>query len=236
MALYWTTTSGPAGQEVSLISPQQQPIRQRAAALDPADLVYPAPGGGLLRVPVGGGAAAPMQGAIAGQLILWDAVAGQWRPTAAGPTASGQAPVWNAATQDYVFAGNGVQSQIGWAPVSGGVSNLLTLAPAGHPAGMYRIEYVTIVRTTATGVQLSASLTQWTSPGQGLEARVIMLNANWGAAGTPFGTVAAIGGTRCQNIMSTGATSIEMQWSAGTITVGAPVADIYACARLVAPT
>lgn len=99
--LYWTATSGPVGQEVSLINPGLPPVRQRASLLDPSDIIYPAPGGGMLRVPVGGGTAAPVNGSSNGQLWSYDANAGLWVLT--GAPADNQIARWNATLNQYDF-------------------------------------------------------------------------------------------------------------------------------------
>jgi len=74
------------------------------AALDAlkAAGVYPAPGGGVLRVPVGGGAAAPLAGTSNGQLFFWDQTAGRWTFPSAAP-ADDQLPQWDAATNTWTF-------------------------------------------------------------------------------------------------------------------------------------
>lgn len=54
------------------------------------------PGGGLLRVPAGGGNVEEMRGSINGQLVYWSQSAGLWLPTPTGPS-NGQIPFWNAA-------------------------------------------------------------------------------------------------------------------------------------------
>jgi hypothetical protein len=68
-------------------------------AVDGTDIAYPAPGGGLLRVPVGGGSAAQIVGLATGQLFFWDAAAGQWVASDAPP--NGASPVWNAALNKW---------------------------------------------------------------------------------------------------------------------------------------
>ncbi len=74
-------------------------VRTQQLPFDPA---YPPPGGGLLRVPVGGGLAAPVNGTGNGNLWYYDANAGLWVPTAAAP-ADNQIARWNAALNRYDF-------------------------------------------------------------------------------------------------------------------------------------
>ena len=102
MPLFWSAPGNPANTDTSLLNTNQPPVRARAVELTPGDIVYPAPGGGLLRVPVGGGAAAQFSGNANGQLTWWDASAGQWVRSAAGP-ANGQTVVWNTATNAWEF-------------------------------------------------------------------------------------------------------------------------------------
>ena len=101
--LFYRALSGPAGNQVSLLNAQGQlPVGAQATALDPSDIVYPAPGGGLLRVAVGGGAAAPMNGSANGQLTYWSQTGGLWLPTPTAPN-DGDTAVWNAAANAWQY-------------------------------------------------------------------------------------------------------------------------------------
>jgi hypothetical protein len=127
-----------------------------------------------------------------------------------------------------------IVSQIGWAPATGGLSNVLTLLAAGHPPGIYEIGWVAIVRTlAATGNVLTNTVT-WSSPGFGAESKGGLAAGSWIAA---LGTVAAGAGNasgtaRQLAIHSDGSAAITLQYSAGALT-GNPVADLYGCAHLV---
>lgn len=70
--------------------------------IDPADIAYPPPGGSLLRVPVGGGAAEQMRGTLNGQLTYWSQTAGLWLPTATAPN-NGDIPLWDASDNRWEF-------------------------------------------------------------------------------------------------------------------------------------
>lgn len=78
------------------------------AALDALNgkVTYPAPGGGYLRVPSGGGSPEQVQGTAAGQLAFWKSSSGLWLPTPTAPSDQ-QCPVWNAAAQEWRFASFG---------------------------------------------------------------------------------------------------------------------------------
>lgn len=101
----------------------QLPARSTAREIDPSDVVYPAPGGGTLRVPVGGGAAAPVNGTLNGQLWQYDATAGLWLPTPTAPV-NGDIPIWDAAGNTWTF---GVT----------GASNLQYFDLTGAPVGLW---------------------------------------------------------------------------------------------------
>lgn len=99
---FWSAPAAPVGAQVELYSANQGVQRGDAQLLDPADLVYPAPGGGLLRVPVGGGAPVPVNGTGNGNIWYYDQAAGLWVPTAAAPVNNDVAR-WNAAQNRYDF-------------------------------------------------------------------------------------------------------------------------------------
>lgn len=102
---FWSSRSGAVGTQLQALTPGQNQQGMESALVTPDDVIYPA-GGGLLRVPPAGGAAAEMIGTIAGQLAFWDAAAGQWTFSTTGP-ASGQLPIWNAALNTWEFANRG---------------------------------------------------------------------------------------------------------------------------------
>lgn len=121
-------------------------------------------------------------------------------------------------------------SHIGWDTAA--ASNTLTLQPAGHTPGLYEIMFVLVVRT-AQVTTLNATAT-WTAPTFGAENKQISSSVQ-----TNVGTGTAFGNTntttlphRAAPIVSTGATAITLQMSAGA---GSAVIDFYACARLIAP-
>lgn len=127
-----------------------------------------------------------------------------------------------------------IQSQIGWSPASGGSSNTLTLQPAGHAPGLYLICPVTVIRTTATGTALSASLS-WNSPTFGAEAKSPFASISWGNSGTVQASTGTAGQpARAYPIISDGSAAITIVWNAGSFTGGPPVADLYAMAQLLA--
>lgn len=97
-----TTPQGPEGTRLALDNAGQPPYNVDVRYLDGGDIEYPPPGGGLLRVPVGGGAAAQMFGTLDGQLVYWDVSAGEWVPTLTAP-ADTQIPTWDAASGRWVF-------------------------------------------------------------------------------------------------------------------------------------
>ena len=100
---FWSPDAGPVGNSLGLLNDAgQPPQRSTARLIDPSDVTYPAPGGGMLRVPVGGGAAAPINGSINGQLWYYNQTTGLWALTPAGPS-NLQVPQWNAAQNRYDF-------------------------------------------------------------------------------------------------------------------------------------
>ena len=127
-----------------------------------------------------------------------------------------------------------IVSQIGWAPASLGTSNVLTLLAAGHAPGIYEIDAVAIVRTVGTGSQMAFTLT-WNSPSFGAESKQVLSAGSWASLGTvALGVGNGSGTTRQLPIHSDGSAAITLQYAAGTITAGAPVADLYGSAHLVA--
>lgn len=101
--LFWSSLAGPVGNTVSLLNAQGQlPVGAQAQLVDGSDINYPAPGGGLLRVPPGGGPAAQMLGTLAGQLTYYDAAAGLWLPTPTAPS-NGQVAQWDSVAATWKF-------------------------------------------------------------------------------------------------------------------------------------
>lgn len=100
--LFWSPNSGPSGQQSQALLPGQNLQGQTAIAVDPSDITYPAPGGGLLRVPVGGGIATPINGTLNGQLWQYDNTAGLWTPTPTAPS-NGQVAQWNSLANSWQF-------------------------------------------------------------------------------------------------------------------------------------
>jgi hypothetical protein len=78
-------------------------VGAQAAFVDGSDIIYPAPGGGLLRVPVGGGPASQVLGSANGQLVFWDAGAAQW-VVSAGTALDGQSPIFNVVANTWNYA------------------------------------------------------------------------------------------------------------------------------------
>lgn len=82
--LYWSTETGPGGQVVRVQAEGRPPVGLQAVALEPSDVTFPPPGGGVAVVPVGGGGLQELRGTSDGQTLTWDAGAGQWVAGAAG--------------------------------------------------------------------------------------------------------------------------------------------------------
>jgi hypothetical protein len=141
--LFWSPNAGPAGQQSQALQPGQNLQGQQAVAVDPSDLVFPAPGGGLLRVPVGGGAAAQLSGTANGQLVFWDGNAGQW--VVSGTPSDGQLPVWSAALNAYVMTTLPTPSQIAYFGLQ------------GNPVGLWNFNN-TLADASGNGLDLSAEV------------------------------------------------------------------------------
>lgn len=111
----------------------------------PADVEvdYPPPGGGLLRVPVGGGVPEEMRGSVAGQLTYWKHSSGLWLPTDTGPS-DGQSPVWNAAGEEWEY------------DTLGGLSNLQYFDTTHAPIGLWNFDN-TLADTSGNGNDLVLS-------------------------------------------------------------------------------
>lgn len=132
-------------------------------------------------------------------------------------------------------AGEGViVSQIGWAPASQASSNVLTVVPAGHAAGIYEVGSVVIVRTTVSST-MSGALA-WTSPTFGAESNSSgfgVISTNILGTGLIVSGTSSVGMRSPATIHSTGATAITATFTIGTH-AGAPVIDVYVYGRLVA--
>jgi len=117
--------------------------------------------------------------------------------------------------------------QLGWNPSSGQTTTLVLLA-AGHAAGLYELDFTMIVRTAATGTafQVQASFTGT----DGAENRIVVSGLSWGV----LGSLLSNSGARQATIYSTGAAQISIQFQAGVIALGSPVADLFATTRRVA--
>lgn len=139
----------------------------------------------------------------------------------------GQNPSDGWRVMDVPPEASGAAQQLGWAPASLGNSNLLTLLPNPHPAGLYLISSVFLVRTAATGTAAGSTLA-WTSPTFGAESQAMATALTWAATGTQLAA-----SQRSAAIRSAGTAAVTLQFNAGVISAGAPVADLYASARRV---
>lgn len=99
---FWSAPAAPVGYQSSLQADNQGPQSAQSLLLDPSDLVFPAPGGGTLRVPVGGGPATPVNGTGNGNLWYYDQTSGLWVPSPNAP-ADFDVPRWNATLNRYDF-------------------------------------------------------------------------------------------------------------------------------------
>lgn len=106
--LFVRTPQGPENTSLRLENQGQPPYQALASFIDSTDITYPPPGGGLLRVPVGGGQAAEMLGTLPGQLTFWKSSQGLWLPTPTAPT-DRQIPVWDATAEEWVFTSDVTQ-------------------------------------------------------------------------------------------------------------------------------
>jgi hypothetical protein len=222
MTLVYTSKDGSAQSQLELSTPSQnvaRPVLQDVADI----LTYPAPGGGLLRVPVGGGAAAPLLGTARGQIVFWDDIAGQW--VVSETPVNGAVPVWSTALNKWVLqAASGVQSSIGWnlsAPIT------FVLIPAGHTPGQYSVGFDLIARTAATTASVARTYA-YSAPTFGPTSAVgaaIGINGQLGHVATTSWTLLSF--------RSDGASQISLTLTPSVVT-GAPVLDAYAYAQLVA--
>ena len=222
MTLVYTSNEGSAQTQLELSTPSQnvaRPVLQDASTI----ITYPAPGGGLLRVPVGGGAPAPLLGTARGQLVFWDQIAGQW--VVSETPVNSAVPVWSTALNKWVLqAASGVQSLIGWdlsAPIT------FVLIPAGHTPGQYAVGFDLIARTAATTASVARTYA-YSAPTFGPTS----------AIGAPIGINGQLGHVATtsfamQTFRSDGASQITLTLTPSLVT-GAPVLDAYAYAQLVA--
>lgn len=100
--LFWSARAAAEGQQSAALTPSTGPEGLSAEFVEGTDVVYPAPGGGLLRVPVGGGAPAELLGDADGQIAYWSAAGQQWVRTTAAP-ADGEVPAWDATAGEWLF-------------------------------------------------------------------------------------------------------------------------------------
>lgn len=220
MTLVYTSKDGAAQSQLELSTPSQnvaRPVLQDIADI----LTYPAPGGGLLRVPVGGGAPAPLLGTARGQLVFWDEIAGQW--VVSETPVNSAVPVWSTALNKWVLqAASGVQSLIGWdlsAPIT------FVLIPPNHPAGQYVVGLDLIARTAATTASIARTYA-YSAPTFGPTSAT-------GAAIGINGQLGHVATTSLSQLSfrSDGASQISLTLTPSAVT-GAPVFDAYAYARL----
>ena len=123
-----------------------------------------------------------------------------------------------------------LRSFLGWAPTGGTQSQQLILLAAGHAAGLYEIDYATIIRTVATG-NFDVVL-NWKSPGFGVEQKFLQ-TVSIASLGTVIQSVGTVPGAKGVPIVSDGTQQIDMNWNSSGL-VGLPVLDLYGSARLVA--
>jgi hypothetical protein len=237
MTLVYTSNEGSPDSQLELSTPSSnvaRPVLQDAADI----LTYPAPGGGLLRVPVGGGAPVPLNGSGAnGQLVSWDNSAGQWVLTDVPPSFA--SPVWSSTLNKWLMS-----SRILVAALNNSLAGVvnLELLPAGHIPGFYQASAFVIVKTVATGGTLT---------------RIYLTNGPGGVAGqTPVANSAlittlgwlgqGINGTGINQqgnaqwfppstFVSDGSAPITARFTPSGITGGPPLVDIYGTAFLESP-
>ena len=220
--LFWSAPASPVDTQVGLQSPElATPVRGQAALIDPGDVVYPAPGGGLLRVPVGGGPPAQLIGSASGQLAFWDASAGQWVLTDA-PADTAQ-PVWSVAQNKWIMTPRPAAVRV--IAYTAAAPLVMQVQPAGHTPGNYLLTLLVVVRTAAVTGTLSRSY-QFSTPTFGA-ANI----AGFGAASiTALGAVAASFTTL--SAYSDGVNAVTTTLTPAAVT-GAPVMDVTAQAQLI---
>lgn len=82
--LFWNAPASPDGAEFESLSAHGVPVRQGCSPVEGSDVSFPAPGGGVALVEVGGGGLFELRGTSDGQTLTWDAGSGQWVAGAAG--------------------------------------------------------------------------------------------------------------------------------------------------------
>jgi hypothetical protein len=203
MTLVYTSNDGAAQTQLELSTPSQnvaRPTLQDIATI----LTYPAPGGGLLRVPVAGGAPAPLNGTATGQIVSWDAIAGQWvvtdRPTLVRSI------------------GNTLAADLD-----------LVLLAAGHTPGYYLLASYMVTRVVATAGTLNR-LFACNAPG-GVPGTTAISTS--GPQPTTLGWSVATGSQWYPGaqVISDGSAPIIARYTRVGIT-GAPVVDFYGQAIL----
>lgn len=109
---FWAAPTAPLGRLVQLQADNIAPQNAAALLIDPSDVLYPPPGGGLLRVPGGGGAAVPVNGTANGQIWYYDHAAGLWVPSTA--PAANQSPRWNAALNRFDWVSFAIPGELAY--------------------------------------------------------------------------------------------------------------------------
>lgn len=170
-----------------------------------------------------------------------DGPTGPQGPTGAqgptGPTGPTGAQGPTGPTGPTGAAAETLQSQIGWAPtVAGQTSNVLTVLPASHTAGLYLVTLQPVVRTVAGGGTYFQTTVSFTAPTLG--ATTITTSNNAGsnplltATGVPqVGSNASTPRPACTfSIVSDGSAAVTVQATLQGATPGTPVIDLYASA------
>jgi hypothetical protein len=237
MTLVYTSNEGSPDSQLELSTPSSnvaRPVLQDAADI----LTYPAPGGGLLRVPVGGGAPAPLNGsASSGQLVSWDNAAGQWVLTDVPPAFA--SPVWSSTLNKWLMSRRILVTALNNS-LSGVVN--LELLPAGHIPGFYQASGFVIVKTVATGGTLQRTFLT-TGPGgvavstpAGQSALLITLGVlAQGTNGTGLNPQANAQWFPPSTFVSDGSAAIIARFTPSGVTGGPPLVDIYGTAFLESP-
>ena len=237
MTLVYTSREGSADSQLELSTPSQnvaRPVLQDAATI----ITYPAPGGGLLRVPVGGGVPESLIGSAAsGQLVTWDNSVGQWVLTDVPPSFA--SPVWSSSQNKWLMSRRIMVTALNNS-LSGVVN--VELLPAGHIPGFYQASGFVMLKTIATGGLLQRIFLA-NGPG-GIPGQTPVAN---GAILTSLGWVGQGSNTTGANqqgnaqwfppaaFVSDGSAAIIMRLTPVGITGGPPLADIYGTAFLESP-
>lgn len=235
MTLVYTSREGSADSQLELSTPSQnvaRPVLQDAATI----ITYPAPGGGLLRVPVGGGVPESLIGSAAsGQLVTWDNSVGQWVLTDVPPSFA--SPVWSSSQNKWLMS-----RRIMVTALNNSLSAIvnLELLPAGHIPGFYQASGFVIVKTVATsGTIRRIFLT--TGPGGVAGQTPIALSTNvstlgWLAPSTFSNDQRdAAQWFPPATFVSDGSAPIIARFTPVSIVGGPPLVDIYATAFLESP-